>query len=48
MNIDFKNLEGGSSSVSGNETISEESVRRYLKRRPMTTTDLLKKFRWKS
>ena len=29
----------------GNEAISEETVRRYLKRRPMTTTDLLKKFR---
>jgi hypothetical protein len=31
--------------VSGNEAISEEAVRRYLKRRPMTTIDLLKKFR---
>ncbi|XP_023343999.1 general transcription factor IIF subunit 1 [Eurytemora carolleeae] len=43
----FGSNAGGSSSVSGNETISEESVRRYLKRRPMTTTDLLKKFRSK-
>jgi len=38
---------GQSGSVAGNETISEEAVRRYLKRRPMTTTDLLKKFRSK-
>merc|ERR1711915_1118512 len=36
---------GSSGSIAGNEAISEESVRRYLKRRPMTTTDLLKKFR---
>jgi len=36
-----------SSSSAGNEAITEESVRRYLKRRPMTTTDLLKKFRSK-
>jgi len=33
--------------MTGNEAISEEAVRRYLKRRPMTTTDLLKKFRSK-
>jgi len=33
--------------MQGNEAISEEAVRRYLKRRPMTTTDLLKKFRSK-
>jgi len=38
---------GASNSLSGNEAISEEAVRRYLKRRPMTTTDLLKKFRSK-
>merc|ERR1740131_513378 len=38
---------GGSSSGPVNEAISEEAVRRYLKRRPMTTTDLLKKFRSK-
>ena len=38
---------GHSSSLAGNETISEEAVRKYLKRRPMTTTDLLKKFRSK-
>jgi len=38
---------GSSGSIAGNEAISEESVRRYLKRRPMTTTDLLKKFRSK-
>ena len=35
----------GGPAVSGNEAISEEAVRRYLKRRPMTTIDLLKKFR---
>merc|ERR1712192_111541 len=33
--------------MQGNVAISEEAVRRYLKRRPMTTTDLLKKFRSK-
>lgn len=38
---------GASGSIAGNEAISEEAVRRYLKRRPMTTTDLLKKFRSK-
>ena len=27
-----------------NETISEEAVRRYLETRPMTTTDLVRKF----
>merc|ERR1719383_562454 len=37
----------GPSGVSNNDAISEEAVRRYLKRRPMTTTDLLKKFRSK-
>ena len=36
---------GGSTSVSNNDAISEDTVRRYLRRRPMTTTDLLKKFR---
>lgn len=43
----FGSSSGGSSAVSGNEAISEEAVRRYLKRRPMTTIDLLKKFRSK-
>jgi len=38
---------GSQDALSGNEAISEEAVRRYLKRRPMTTTDLLKKFRSK-
>merc|ERR1712106_1143236 len=38
---------GSSGASTGNEAISEEAVRRYLKRRPMTTTDLLKKFRSK-
>jgi len=38
---------GSSELTSGTEGITEESVRRYLKRRPMTTTDLLKKFRSK-
>jgi len=38
---------GGSTSVSNNDAISEDTVRRYLRRRPMTTTDLLKKFRSK-
>merc|ERR1711915_696896 len=41
----------GSSSASSSSTafgeITEEAVRRYLKRRPMTTTDLLKKFKAK-
>ena len=41
--LDF--LLGSSSGVTNNDAISEEAVRRYLKRRPMTTTDLLKKFR---
>ena len=36
---------GSAPVAGGNEAISEETVRRYLKRRPMTTTDLLKKFR---
>lgn len=36
------------SGASSSDTISEEDVRRYLKRRPMTTTDLLKKFRSKT
>lgn len=31
----------------GDETISEEAVRRYLMRKPMTTTELLKKFKCK-
>merc|ERR1719278_563872 len=38
----------GSSSSSAFGDISEEDVRRYLKRRPMTTTDLLKKFKSKT
>jgi len=38
---------GSSGSIAGTESITEEAVRRYLKRRPMTTTDLLKKFRSK-
>jgi len=41
----------GSSSASSSSAafgeITEEAVRRYLKRRPMTTTDLLKKFKAK-
>ena len=37
----------GSSSSSAFGEITEEAVRRYLKRRPMTTTDLLKKFKAK-
>merc|ERR550525_1089855 len=41
----------GSSSASSASSvfgdITEEAVRRYLKRRPMTTTDLLKKFKAK-
>jgi len=37
----------GSSSASAFGDITEEDVRRYLKRRPMTTTDLLKKFKSK-
>merc|ERR1719228_3254642 len=41
----FGNADPGA--MQGNEAISEEAVRRYLKRRPMTTTDLLKKFRSK-
>lgn len=43
----FGSSAGGGASVSGNEAISEEDVRRYLNRRPMTTIDLLKKFRSK-
>merc|ERR1711962_1355133 len=45
----FASGSGGGSGpvVGGNEAISEETVRRYLKRRPMATTDLLKKFRSK-
>merc|ERR1712083_195912 len=38
---------GASSSSAVFGDISEEDVRRYLKRRPMTTTDLLKKFKSK-
>jgi len=38
---------GSSGAIAGTEAITEEAVRRYLKRRPMTTTDLLKKFRSK-
>ena len=37
----------GSSSSAAFGDITEEDVRRYLKRRPMTTTDLLKKFKSK-
>merc|ERR1712241_687283 len=38
----------GGSGASSSDTITEEDVRRYLKRRPMTTTDLLKKFKSKT
>merc|ERR1712025_791799 len=41
----FGGSSAGSGSIAGTEAITEEAVRRYLKRRPMTTTDLLKKFR---
>merc|ERR1719516_939159 len=41
----FGGSAGSSGSIAGTEAITEEAVRRYLKRRPMTTTDLLKKFR---
>jgi len=37
----------GSSASTAFGDITEEDVRRYLKRRPMTTTDLLKKFKSK-
>merc|ERR1719278_1204762 len=37
----------GSSASSAFGDITEEDVRRYLKRRPMTTIDLLKKFKSK-
>ena len=37
----------GATSSSAFGDITEEAVRRYLKRRPMTTTDLLKKFKSK-
>jgi len=43
----FASSSGSAPVAGGNEAISEETVRRYLKRRPMTTTDLLKKFRSK-
>merc|ERR1712240_569995 len=43
----FGGSAGASGSIAGTEAITEEAVRRYLKRRPMTTTDLLKKFRSK-
>merc|ERR1712173_155037 len=43
----FGGSAGSSGSIAGTEAITEEAVRRYLKRRPMTTTDLLKKFRSK-
>merc|ERR1711874_820689 len=43
----FGSSSGSGGSGSGNEAISEEAVRRYLNRRPMTTADLLKKFRAK-
>lgn len=36
---------GGATSIS--DAVNEETVIRYLKRRPMTTTDLVKKFRTK-
>lgn len=32
---------------SANEGVNEESVRRYLSRKPMTTTELLQKFKSK-
>lgn len=35
------------SSSSANEGVNEESVRRYLSRKPMTTTELLQKFKSK-
>ena len=38
---------GSSAAPTTNETISEEAVRRYLKGRPMTTKDLLKRFMFK-
>jgi len=41
----FGSSGSGASSAFGD--ITEEDVRRYLKRRPMTTTDLLKKFKSK-
>jgi len=43
----FGSSSGSAMGSAGNEAISEEAVRRYLNRRPMTTTDLLKKFRAK-
>merc|ERR1719483_1904838 len=43
----FGSAGGSGSAAPGTEAITEEAVRRYLKRRPMTTTDLLKKFRSK-
>lgn len=33
--------------LSANEGVNEESVRRYLQRKPMTTTELLQKFKSK-
>lgn len=44
----FSSTPSQSSTPSGSsDTVSEETVIRYLKRRPMTTTDLVKKFRTK-
>lgn len=43
----FGSSSGAPMSSAVNEAISEEAVRKYLTRRPMTTTDLLKKFRSK-
>jgi len=43
----FGSSSGAPISSAVNEAISEEAVRKYLTRRPMTTTDLLKKFRSK-
>ena len=38
---------GQSGNIAGNEKILEEAVRRYLKRRPMSITDLVKKLKSK-
>ena len=38
---------GPSAALTDNQTISNEAVRRYLKKRPMTTMDLIKKFMFK-
>merc|ERR1719457_342643 len=44
----FSSTSSQSSALGGSsDTVSEENIIRYLKRRPMTTTDLVKKFRTK-